>query len=136
MTTCDHSLETWTADRTAVEWSSPTTAPESWRRWSRCSSSGSARGCPPLLPAGSRAPARRPRACRSPTTSRSPIAAAYPELNDARTLGAVVVRGEGELDPPSWILAFNLTTRKQVGKQEGRTIRALDHGFWVDRETF
>ena len=65
-----------------------------------------------------------------------PPAAVYPKMNDARTLGAVVVRGEGDHDPPVWLLAFDLTAGKQVGKLEGSWISVLDHGFWVDHETF
>jgi hypothetical protein len=65
-----------------------------------------------------------------------PVAEVYPKLNDARTLGTVFVIGEGELDPPTWLLAFNLALRKQVGRLEGQAIRVLDHGFLVDDQTF
>lgn len=66
-----------------------------------------------------------------------PAAAVKPELNDLRTLGTVTYRGQGDgdKDPPIWLLAFNLATRKQVAQRQGTWITPLDHGFLVDRET-
>jgi hypothetical protein len=66
----------------------------------------------------------------------TPAASVRPQMNDARTLGTVVYRGEGDNDPHVWLLAFNLTARRRVAMLEGSSIRPLDHGFWVDHEMF
>lgn len=66
----------------------------------------------------------------------TPAAGTEPSLNDARTLGAVVYRGASEPDDPnagpSYVLAFDLVTGKQLGKLEGSSVTVLDHGFLVD----
>ena len=74
--------------------------------------------------------------CRSfKLTFPARAASVEPAMNDARTLGTVVFRGEGDQDPPTWLVAFNLTTRKQVAKLEGSSLQALDHGFLLDHQT-
>lgn len=66
----------------------------------------------------------------------APAASVRPQMNDARTLGTVVYRGEGDNDPRVWLMAFNLGARKRVAMLEGSSIRPLDHGFWVDHDMF
>ncbi|HEV7555646.1 MAG TPA: hypothetical protein VGO00_09345 [Kofleriaceae bacterium] len=75
--------------------------------------------------------------CKSFTYElRTPAAGIDPSVNDARTLGAIVYRGAAEPDDPnhgpSYVLAFDLATGKQLGKLEGSTVTVLDHGFVVD----
>ena len=64
----------------------------------------------------------------------APAVAVYPELNDAGTLGAILYRGEGEENPPKFLVAFDLARGKQQ-RLAGHDITVLDHGFLVDHTT-
>lgn len=67
---------------------------------------------------------------------KTPAASVDPAMNAAGTLGAVVYRGGAEPDDPnhgpSYVVAFDLVTGKQLGALAGSDIVVLDHGFVVD----
>jgi hypothetical protein len=56
----------------------------------------------------------------------------YPTMNDERTLGAVMARGESEAHAPSYALMFDLTTAKLIQKVKADDVTVLGHGFLID----
>jgi hypothetical protein len=61
-----------------------------------------------------------------------PVAAVFPRLNAAGTLGTVQVDGVGDNDAPVRVFAFDLARGARVGDRAAEAITPLDHGFLVD----
>jgi hypothetical protein len=59
----------------------------------------------------------------------------YPMMNDERTLGAVMYRGESEADEPSFVLAYDLVKGKQIARLEAHEVSVLGRGFLLDETT-
>lgn len=56
----------------------------------------------------------------------------YPVMNDERTLGAVMYRGESEARQPSFVLTYDLTEGKLIKQIKANDVEVLGHGFLID----
>jgi len=64
-----------------------------------------------------------------------PVNGVHPVMNDERTLGAVIYRGETEAGAASFVLAYDLVKRRSIGKLAAHEAAVLGHGFLIDETT-
>jgi len=61
-----------------------------------------------------------------------PTNGVFPVMNEERTLGALMYRGESEASLPSFVLTYDLQRGKLIKQLKARDVEVLGHGFVID----